>query len=325
MIIDKIENLDLKEIQDIYCEYLQTQNLSPNTIRTSRNDAFYLYKNDDTIDFWNLLKSDDFENLAYNHLYSTLDKNSKGNVKSNITGYMSHIRKFRNFVYSDSNIQVSSLASKQKTTVIPKKSPNTAVVKIPTPSTNQVEKYLESWNTLENYSLQENALNKLFFNLAPANTDISDVLIKAATLNDFYSTNIFSIFPVAKHILSLNIDDRLHLGDETLVEDIKNVVINNKKLKLYSFATKYCSHHNPEDFPIYDTYVDKVLCFFRNLHGFSTFKNKELKNYAKFKSILLDFQNFYGLQSYSLKELDKFLWQFGKEYFPKNYKRNNKV
>ena len=60
---------------------------------------------------------------------------------------------------------------------------------------------------------------------------------------------------------------------------------------------------------------------------FSKFKNSDLKNYVKFKSILCDFQNFYGLQRYSFKELDKFLWQFGKEYFPKNYnkKRNTIV
>lgn len=27
----------------------------------------------------------------------------------------------------------------------------------------------------------------------------------------------------------------------------------------YSFASKYCSHHNPLDYPIYDIYVDEVL------------------------------------------------------------------
>ena len=145
-------------------------------------------------------------------------------------------------------------------------------------------------------------------------------MIKSAVLNDFYSTNIFSILPVAKHILSLNIDVRLKEGDETLVDEIKNIVINNKPIQFYSFATKYCSHHNPNHFPIYDSFIDKVLRYFRDKDGFSEFKNSDLKDYKKFKVIINDFQLFYGLQKYSLKEIDKFLWQFGKEYFPKNYK-----
>lgn len=74
------------------------------------------------------------------------------------------------------------------------------MVKIPTPSKKEVEKYIEKWNTLENYLNQENSLNKLFFSLLPENKLIEDILIKTSTLNDFYSTNIFSIFTVAKHI-----------------------------------------------------------------------------------------------------------------------------
>lgn len=195
---------------------------------------------------------------------------------------------------------------------------------IPTPTVEEVEKYLKLWDTLENYSLQESALNKLFLELVPTNTNILDILLKAATLNDFYSTNIFSILPVAQHILSLNIDKRLNDGDETLVDELKNVVINNKSKQFYSFATKYCSHHNPEDFPIYDSFVEEVLYYFCKIDGFSNFKKNELKNYIKFKCVIRDFQRFYGLEIYSLKELDKFLWQFGKKYFPKNYKNKKR-
>lgn len=291
MIIDEMKKLTLQEIQEMYIEYLKKQNLSKSTVKTSCTDAFYLYRKDKTIDFWELLKSPNFEELAYNHLKLTLSRYSHGKIESNINGYMSHLRKFRNFVRSD----------------------------IPQPSIEKVEKYIKLWDTLENYSLQENALNKLFFELAPFNKDISDILLKSATLNDFYSTNIFSIYPVSKHILSLDIDERLKKGDETLVDDMKTVVINNKSIKLYSFATKYCSHHNPEDFPIYDSFVDKVLRYFRDMDGFSEFKNGDLKNYKRFKEILNDFRMFYGLQTYSFKDIDKFLWQFGKEYFPKKY------
>ena len=59
------------------------------------------------------------------------------------------------------------------------------------PTVVEVEKYLQEWANLESYKLQETALDRLFFELSPKNTDISDILLKVATLNDFYSTNIF--------------------------------------------------------------------------------------------------------------------------------------
>ena len=101
-----------------------------------------------------------------------------------------------------------------------------AIINVPNPSSDQVEHYLRAWDELENYHLQEDALDKLFFTLCPENTDKSDILLKVAALNDFYSTNIFSVYPVAKHILSLNIDDRLKNGDVALVSDIQKVTIN---------------------------------------------------------------------------------------------------
>ena len=80
----------------------------------------------------------------------------------------------------------------------------------------------------------------------------------------FYSTNIFKIYPVAKHILNLNIDERLKSGDPTLVDEIAKINIGGKEKYFYSFASKYCSHHNQLDFPIYDSYVHKVLKNYRN-------------------------------------------------------------
>lgn len=192
-----------------------------------------------------------------------------------------------------------------------------AMINIPKPSVKEVEKYLEQWKHLDNYVNQENSLDKLFFELILNNKQIEDILIKCSTLNDFYSTNIFSIFPVAKHILELNIDERLNKGDLTLVNDIADVKELDRRF--YSFASKYCSHHNPEQFPIYDNYVDKVLRYFRNVDKFANFKNDDLKDYVKFKYILEEFKVYYSLEQYSLKELDRYLWLLGKEYFKKEY------
>lgn len=193
------------------------------------------------------------------------------------------------------------------------------IPEVPNPSREQVLSYLEEWDRQENYVLQEKALDKLFFETCPYNKDINDILVKASCLNDFYSTNIFSIFSVAKHIMNLDIDNRLMDNDYSLVDSISKVNINGRELNFYSFASKYCSHHKPTVFPIYDSYVDKILRHFRKLDHFCDFQNDDLKNYKKFIDILNEFQSFYHLEDFNKKDLDRYLWQLGKRFYPNRY------
>ena len=190
-------------------------------------------------------------------------------------------------------------------------------MEIPNPSKEEVQKYLKRWKTLENYVLQEKSLDKLFFDVLPENKEIEDILIKCSTLNDFYSTNIFSIYPVAKHILSLNIDKRLKQGDLTLIEDMAYIEELDKRF--YSFASKYCSHHKPYTYPIYDSYVEKVLMYFKRKDKFAVFKKADLKDYHKFHEVLMKFIEFYNLEEYNIKQIDQYLWQLGKKYYKKKY------
>ena len=188
----------------------------------------------------------------------------------------------------------------------------------PKPSALEVNKYLNRWENLEGYTLQEKALKKLFLKLLPGNSEISDILLKASCLNDFYSTNIFAIYPVAKHILNIkDLDERLKSGDISLVNELGKLEISGKKKYFYSFSTKYCSHHNPIDFPIYDSYVEKILLYFNEIDKFSSFRRPDLKDYRKFKGVLLDFQRYYKLERFNLKEIDRYLWLLGKEIFPR--------
>ena len=193
-----------------------------------------------------------------------------------------------------------------------------------TPCSSEVKRYLDKWNDLENYTMQEEALDKLFSRTYPKNTDINDVLIKVCSLNDFYSTNIFSVFPVAKHIVNLDIDNRLTAGDLSLVNEIAYISINDIAKNFYSFATKYCSHHNPIDYPIYDSFVKKIIVYFRNIDNFMRFDDKDLKDFSSFKEILFQLRKYYDLEQFTLKEIDKYLWLLGKETFPKKYKKNKK-
>lgn len=188
------------------------------------------------------------------------------------------------------------------------------------PSDAVINEYLKKWDSLENYVMQESSLKKLFSQTYPLNAEMDDVLIKVCSLNDFYSTNIFNPFIVAKHIVSLKIDERLNNNDFTLVNDIAKIKVNGeKKINFYSFATKYCSHHKPTVYPIYDSFVEKLLMYFKREDEFHKFKKDDLKNYPVYRNILLEFQKFYHLDRYNLKQIDKYLWQAGKKYFPKDY------
>lgn len=301
------------QVRAQYKAYLMTQGLSANTISTAYTDTFYLWRKAGRETFWSVLESNNFERDARAALLDALRSHSRGDAESLVGGYLNHLRRFRRFLgrNPEGTPAVSGRGAGGP------RSPGAADV--PKPSPEQVLYYLRRWNELENYRSQELALDKLFHRLCPENQTMEDILLKAAALNEFYSTNIFSIFPVAKHILNLDIDARLREGDLTLVEDLRTVVLGGKTRQLYSFASKYCSHHNERDYPIYDSYVDEVLRYFRTEGRFARFANRDLKDYRRFKEILTAFRSCYGLDQFSLKEVDQYLWQLGKDFFPKSY------
>lgn len=192
-------------------------------------------------------------------------------------------------------------------------------IELPTPTPDSVREYLTKWDNLDRYPEQERAIDRLYFQYAPKNEDLEDILLKSATLNDFYSTRIRVITSVGKHIQSLHIDQRLEAGDLTLVDDLKSVHMGVRTIQFYSFATKYCSHHKPDIYPIYDSFISEVFRYFRKKDKFHSFRNEELKIYPRFKEIYLVFQDFYHLEDFSIKEMDKYLWLMGKEHFRKDF------
>ena len=193
------------------------------------------------------------------------------------------------------------------------------------PCPNEVNRYLEIWNGLDNYVAQENSLQKLFLKTYKRNSNLDDILVKVCTLNDFYSTNIYSPYKVARHILALSIDDRLSQGDPLVVNEIAKIkMAKGKKWNFYSFATKYCSHHHPTIYPIYDYYVDKVLIALKKKDRFTMFTHADLLDYPSYIGILDCFRKYYGLEAFNAKQVDKYLWQVGKLHFPRIKSNQNK-
>ena len=155
----------------------------------------------------------------------------------------------------------------------------------------------------------------LLFNRFPLNDSLQPVLLKATAVNSLYATNVYALLQVARHILHLNIDPCLANGDPEIVDRVAKFSVKGKSRQILSFASKYCSWHRPEHYPIYDSFVARLLLAYGHRDGFSRFTETELRVYQRFRGVVGDFREFYGLQALTFKQLDKFLWGYGRRYF----------
>lgn len=192
------------------------------------------------------------------------------------------------------------------------------------PTNFLVKKYINIFNNDERYFSADQAIKKLF-NSFPENKNIEDVLLKISVINDLYSTNILGTYKMAQHIHNLSIDKGLTKGDPLIVNKIASghgitSRKNNREIRFYSFATKYCNWHNIEEYALYDTYVEKTLIAYKMKDSFDSFTKSDLKNFPKFKQTIKNFIEYYNLSNINLKEIDKFLWMYGKEKFPTYYR-----
>ena len=188
------------------------------------------------------------------------------------------------------------------------------------PSNELIAKYIHEFNENDRYFYADKAIDKLI-GCFPQNKTIEDVLLKVVVINRLYSTSVYGVNEMAEHILSQDIDIRLKSGDLSLVDAIATghgipIGETKKERCFYSFATKYCNWHNKKSYPIYDSFVDKILFHYMKQDKFSEFKRTDLRDYSRFSKIVADFIEYYSITDYGLKELDKFLWRYGQEMFP---------
>lgn len=172
-----------------------------------------------------------------------------------------------------------------------------------------VKKYLNMWHSYRDSKMleQEYALNSLFQNYYQ-NNNLQNVLLKVSCLNDFYSTHIIDIFSVAKVIYEMNIDKMLFEGDLNLVNLMSDELRNKTNRREYVFATKYCSFHRPEIYPIYDSKNDKVLKEYKKDLNIEQVKLDE--NYFDYVKTINKYREIFGLESFSYKQIDRFNWTF---------------
>jgi hypothetical protein len=183
---------------------------------------------------------------------------------------------------------------------------------LPEPTLEFVRTKISDFNR-ENEDLERGL--KQLIQAFPMNDDLGHVLVKVAALNTLYRTQIFGVYQVAEVIKEAAIDSLLQSGDSRVVEKIWKVTYAGKPRWNYSFATKYCSLHKPEMYPIFDSRVDFCLRSYKSKDQFAKFKQANLWNYAEFREIVTAFRDYYGLGSLSFKDVDKFLYLLGNDYF----------
>lgn len=156
----------------------------------------------------------------------------------------------------------------------------------------------------------------------PANTVTAEILLKVVAINQIYSTGIYAVQLVAERIRAADIDAALEAGDPDVVHRIGRLQFVTAQGRavdrsIYSFATKYCAHHRPEHYPIYNGIISTKLLTYLKQDGFThPFTDTNLRDYTTFREVVLQFRAHYGLKDVSLREIDQFLWILGKGLLP---------
>jgi hypothetical protein len=175
----------------------------------------------------------------------------------------------------------------------------------------------------------ERALAELFRHY-PTNDDEAHVLLKVVALNRLYFTNILAVERVARLIYEhrQEVDGALKADPPSpeAVDKIVELAFLGMGMHFWCFATKYCSWHRPESYPIWDSRVARYL---RSLKG-SDFTRPDKwtdypqfvdhgwrpdnwTHYREFAVLMSRFRDYYSLGSFTFKEIDKFLYSSGEE------------
>lgn len=173
---------------------------------------------------------------------------------------------------------------------------------------------------LPDYAAQEWVVTETFKHF-PNNTDYYEVLLKVTLLNKLYSTSIRDVKSVARNIVKKHIDADLAKGKPEVVHKIAQVLHGDSPINHFSFATKYCSFHQPERYPIYDKEVYAVLDGLRKEFTDQPFSKKDIQDkdwnekkkdcgYNLYRKVYDSFMAHYGkaFRGMNYKDVDQYLW-----------------
>jgi len=164
------------------------------------------------------------------------------------------------------------------------------------------------------------SLTKLFQNLNDEQNRY-EVMIKVAALNQIYSTAIQYITPVVDKIIQCIDQDHTKFSIErysSLVDEIatiswKSATTGKSHTRTnLSFSSKYVHFLSDRKIPIYDSYIWILLVGYNHQAGLNLYNFSPPKSYEEFFKVFNSFRSNQKLDHITYYDLDKCLWQYGK-------------
>ena len=153
-------------------------------------------------------------------------------------------------------------------------------------------------------------------------------MIKVVVLNSMYNTWIENdqLIPMAEKIIKVSeLDDWIYSAKDNSKDwdkAFKAIASSEGVNKMHpSFASKYCSWHNPEKFPISDSIARSTLCLICEEVGIGGEEKLNpdslagIEKYSEFCELHENLRNRLEEENIklSVKKLDEFLWRYGKD------------
>lgn len=155
---------------------------------------------------------------------------------------------------------------------------------------------------LEQWKAADRALEYLGKTM-PSNTQHEQVLLKAAALNQLYTTRVYTVHAMASHIVEVFSSEAMR--DEcSLVERIAYLEALGKRHQ--SFASKYCHFFvDSARFPLFDSYVPAIVRMHLGRGNYSCTTTAQT-----YRNFYTDLKTLRAHMSFSpkVREMDHYLW-----------------
>lgn len=165
------------------------------------------------------------------------------------------------------------------------------------PSVFEALYFLKEWRANTDLVANKQRLDELFL-VQPFELSEQSLSEKVHLLNDIYGTHTQET--IVTHLSQINnLELRISQGDLSVVDDIQA----SQQEGAYSFATKFCHHHNPIAYPFFSFTINNTLYKFENRDHFYG-KHYNYNNYSEFYNAMQAFRNHYGLETCSWFYID---------------------
>jgi hypothetical protein len=187
------------------------------------------------------------------------------------------------------------------------------------PNNSNIEAMLKQHDKDGGNSIND-SLTKLFNSLNDEKNEY-ELSIKVAALNQIYSTAIQYITPVVSQICKNINNSHKSLSIAQYAETVDKIAtvtwVSPTSAKQHtrcnmSFSSKYIHFLSGRQLPIYDSYIWIVMIGYLNQKNKTKLSFSPPKSYQEFYSIFLGFKKDFSLTERTNYDLDKYLWQYGK-------------